>query len=182
VRFVAATNKDLEQEVDRGTFRKDLFFRLSAATLLIPPLRERPSEIEPLVHLFLGQFARQLGKPAPALAPDAMTMLKRYDWPGNVRELRNTIERAVLLAGDESIGADHLPVDKMRATLAPDDDNNVDLRARRDALEKQVVIDALERAGGNQTVAARMLGIARRTLITRMHQYGLPRPRDGNRG
>lgn len=181
VRFVAATNRDLEVEMTRGAFRKDLFFRLSAATLMIPPLRERPSEIEPLAQLFVTQFARQLGRPTPAITPGAMTMLASYDWPGNVRELRNMIERAVLLAGDEPITPDYLPIDKMRATLPPDDES-VDLRARREQLERQVVIDALERAGGNQTLAARMLGIARRTLISRMHAYGLPRPRDGSRG
>jgi transcriptional regulator with PAS, ATPase and Fis domain len=178
VRFVAATNKDLEAEMVRGTFRKDLYFRLSAATLLIPPLRERPTEIRALAQRFITQFAQQLGRPAPALTPAALKLLDSYDWPGNVRELRNVIERAVLLTGDEPIGTELLPVDKMRATLPAADSSN-DLRSRREAYERDVIIDALERANGNQTVAARTLGIARRTLITRIEQYGLPRPRKG---
>jgi DNA-binding NtrC family response regulator len=178
VRFVAATNKDLEAAMADGTFRKDLYFRLSAATLMIPPLRERPAEIGALAKRFIAQFARQLGRAAPALTPEASKVLDSYDWPGNVRELRNVIERAVLLTGDEPIGPELLPVDKMRATLHADDASN-DLRSRREAYEREVVIDALERANGNQTLAARMLGIARRTLITRIEQYGLPRPRKG---
>jgi two-component system, NtrC family, response regulator AtoC len=176
VRFVAATNKDLEAAMADGTFRKDLFFRLSAATLMIPPLRERPAEIAALAKRFITQFAKQLGRPAPALTPVAQKVLDSYDWPGNVRELRNVIERAVLLTGDEPIGPELLPIDKIRATLMSDDASS-DLRSRREAYEREVVIDALEKANGNQTVAARILGIARRTLITRIEQYGLPRPR-----
>ena len=179
VRFVAATNKDLEVAMEDGSFRKDLYFRLSAATLMIPPLRERPAEVGALAKRFIAQFAKQLGRPAPALTPAAMQVLESYDWPGNVRELRNVIERAVLLTGDEPIDPELLPIDKMRATLMADDASN-DLRSRREAYERQVVIDALEKANGNQTVAARMLGIARRTLITRIEQYGLPRPRKKN--
>jgi DNA-binding NtrC family response regulator len=178
VRFVAATNKDLEAAMSEGIFRKDLYFRLSAATLMIPPLRERPTEIMALAKRFMAQFAKQLGRPVPALTPAATKILESYDWPGNVRELRNVIERAVLLTGDEPIGPELLPVDKMRATLMADDASS-DLRSRREAYEREVVIDALEKANGNQTVAARMLGIARRTLITRIEQYGLPRPRKG---
>jgi two-component system response regulator AtoC len=180
VRFVAATNRDLEAEMARGTFRKDLFYRLSAATLMIPPLRERPAEIEPLARMFIAMFAKQMNRPPPELSPAAIALLHSYEWPGNVRELRNAIERAVLLTGDEPIGPELLPVEKMAASL-PAEDASVDLRSRREAYERQVVIDALEKAGGNQTAAAKMLGIARRTLITRMQNYGLPRPRDGKK-
>jgi DNA-binding NtrC family response regulator len=178
VRFVAATNRDLEAEVGKGTFRKDLFYRLSAATLVIPPLRERPGEVEPLAQLFVRQTSRQMSRPPPPISAEALHLLKLYDWPGNVRELRNAMERAVLLCAGEPIGPDHLPLDKMSAVLPPQDVSS-DLRSKREAYERQVIIDALERAGGNQTVAARLLGIARRTLITRMESYGLPRPRKG---
>ncbi|APR76147.1 Response regulator of zinc sigma-54-dependent two-component system [Minicystis rosea] len=198
VRFVSATNRDLEAEVKRGTFRQDLYFRLGGIPLVIPPLRERRGEIEPLAHLFAGRAASQLGRPAPRIAPSALAVLEAYAWPGNVRELRNVMERAVVLAETDEITPDHLllagsrPASEApaaapepaatatadlaapaRAALA----SGAGLRAELDALERQRILDALSAAAGNQTQAAAALGMSRRTFIARLDEYGIPRPR-----
>jgi two-component system, NtrC family, response regulator AtoC len=207
VRFVAATNRDLEAEVERRTFRQDLYFRLCAATLVIPPLRERVSEIAGLARTFSEGAARDMGRPPPALGGDALTALETYAWPGNIRELRNMIERAVLLCGTGPIGLQHLPVEKMRATLAPvrvsaaanepvsaraatpaahpDDAAEPErplraiVREQVESVERQRICDALARAAGNQSAAAKLLGMPRRTLVKRLAAYNIPRPRRG---
>jgi transcriptional regulator with PAS, ATPase and Fis domain len=171
VRFVAATNRDLEQEVAEKRFRQDLFFRLNGITLYVPPLRERRGEIEPLAHGFAGDTK---------LSRAALARLASYDWPGNVRELRNVIERAVVLAGDGQVLPEHLGLDEARArpSSAPSEGAGAgDLKTAIGALEYQRIIDALAACGGNQTQAARMLGISRGTLIARLQRYELPRPR-----
>jgi two-component system, NtrC family, response regulator AtoC len=208
VRFVAATNRDLEQEIARGRFRQDLYYRLAGITLVIPPLRERVSEIAPLVQSFIAGVSTQRGR-APQVSPETMTLLEAYSWPGNIRELRNVVERAVLLCGDGTIRAEHLPVEKMQATYptfraeppratggdhgsiasagsTADDRDVADdpaFHARGlDALypgdaERDRIIAALEVCRGNQTKAAAILGMSRRTLIYRLERYRLPRPR-----
>ena len=185
VRFIAATNTDLEAATERGRFREDLYFRLSAATLVIPPLRERPREIELLARRFANRaFARTTGFPkAKEFTPEALTMLKGYSWPGNIRELRNVIERAVLLCGNAAIGTEHLPVEKMRGTFVRAPTNNAMIAvADPDQTlpppdERTRILDALKQADGNQAKAASLLGVSRRTLINRLEQYNLPRPR-----
>ncbi len=182
VRFVAATNRDLEAEVARATFRSDLFFRLAGVTFAIPPLRDRPTEILPLARAFLRDLAARRGRPAPVLTEAAAMLVQRYAWPGNIRELRNAMERAMLLAEGAFVDEDDLPVEKMgagwpmRATeppLARADD----LKAQLHEEERKRVLGALEACGGNQTQAARKLGIARGTLIARLEAFGVPRPR-----
>jgi DNA-binding NtrC family response regulator len=303
VRFVAATNRDLEAEVAFGAFRQDLFFRLNGISLVIPPLRERVDEIEGLARAFITQVVTQgrRGEPArpaarrgPEVSPEAMSLLKRYSWPGNIRELRNLIERAVLLCGDGPITLEHLPVDKMGATLpgrpnlrsapppgstgpalspgtllpgrlggarptrwgasgpssepptaraprapgpsaayaevlrsrgydtrmdepqstfsddvaggGPVSERGSHLEAARGGdmaegdrfalgyglgpppigrskigeAERARILEALERCAGNQTKAARLLGMSRRTLVARLETYALPRPRKGS--
>jgi two-component system response regulator AtoC len=201
VRFVAATNRDLEAEIVRGTYRQDLFFRISAATLVIPPLRERVGEIADLARTFVELATRDLGRAAPpAIAPEALALLESYAWPGNIRELRNMMERAVLLCGNERIEPRHLPTDKMRATLAPkrratseprlaelpaaslgeDRPLRDVVREQVETLEKQRILDALARAAGNQSAAAKLLGMPRRTLVKRLTAYNVPRPRKGS--
>ncbi|MBC7975778.1 MAG: sigma 54-interacting transcriptional regulator [Myxococcales bacterium] len=178
VRFVAATNRDLEAEVERGAFRRDLYFRLNGVTLVIPSLRERVSEIEPLARSFAERASERTGVPAPELDPATRQLLQSYSWPGNIRELRNVIERAVVLCGPGPILPEHLPTDRMRDTIvtrgrsAP-----VGIEGRRGPDEYERIVAALERAHGNQTVAATLLNISRRTLINRMIEFGLPRPR-----
>jgi len=195
VRFIAATNRDLEAEVVRGSFRRDLYFRLNGVTILVPPLRDRVVEIEPLVHLFAARAAADAGITVPKIEAQALDMLRSYSWPGNVRELRNVISRAVILAVDGKLGLSALPLEKMRTTLvsraptqrrtrSPSDPVSntpapmlVPRRPRRGEEEAEWIRRGLEMAGGNQTRAAKLLGISRRTLINRLADYGFERPR-----
>jgi two-component system response regulator AtoC len=184
VRFVAATNRDLEAEVAGGRFRADLFFRLNGFALEIPPLRERVGGDRPAGPRFL-RFApkarAQLGLPGdPVLDPSARDWLERHPWPGNIRELRNTMDRAALLADRGPIGAEHLPAATRRSSLRPPAAPPAPapiVEATGDGDERQRIVEALERCVGNQTRAAKLLGVSRRTLVTKMDLYRLPRPR-----
>ncbi len=161
VRFISATRLDLEARVREGAFREDLYFRLNGVTLVVPPLRERLDELPGLVAYFIEDACRLLARqPPPTITPDAMARLRAHAWPGNVRELRNVIERAVLVSGDEPIGPEHVA---LSAAVADD--------------ERQRIIDALTRCNGNQSEAAKELGMPRRTLVRRIESYNLPRPR-----
>jgi two-component system response regulator AtoC len=196
VRFIAATNRDLEAEVLRGSFRRDLFFRLNGLSLTIPPLRERVTEIAELARIFLEAAARESGRPPPELVQPALELLLAYRWPGNIRELKNVMERAVVLCDGAVIDLSHLPVDKMRpsasvvvATIsaeAPPDLFSappLEIPGSRpsfspeDERERTRIMQALRSAAGNQTAAARALGIPRRTFVARLERYAIPRPR-----
>jgi transcriptional regulator with PAS, ATPase and Fis domain len=192
VRFVAATNRDLWAEVEASTFRRDLFFRLGGIELLIPPLRERRSQIGPLALRFLEQARARLGKPQLRLDHDALSALEAHSWPGNVRELKAVVERAALLVHRDQIGVKHLALSRRSvgraagppgppSTPAPTarpsvESTPVDLgdahRADRDR-----VVRALEAHAGNQTRAAKHLGISRSTLTSKLIMYRIPRPR-----
>ncbi|MBL9016868.1 MAG: sigma 54-interacting transcriptional regulator [Myxococcales bacterium] len=177
-RVICATHRDLELECKRGTFRSDLFFRISAFTIVVPPLRDRSSEIEQLARAFIQGAAQQLRRPPPALSPAALHALRRYSWPGNVRELRNAIERAMVLHQGSTIGLEDLPdaIREIRAEAtapAAAVDGPRDIRIHLADLEREAISSALDAAGGNQTEAAKQLGISRRTLIYRMEKYGL---------
>jgi two-component system response regulator AtoC len=188
VRFVAATNRDLEEEVAEKRFREDLYFRLNVITLEIPPLRERQGEIEILARLFLKKLAEPLRRAILTISPEALTLLRAYAWPGNIRELRNVIERAFVLCTGSEVTPEHLPVEKMlrsRRTTAELPSTSaavvppvpgVPPRALKE-IEKQAIIDALERCHLNQTRAAELLGMPRRTFCKRMKEYDIPRPR-----
>jgi two-component system response regulator AtoC len=187
VRVVCATHRDLEAETKRGGFRSDLFFRISAFTILVPPLRDRPSEIEPLARSFIQQAATEARQRVPTLSPAAALALRRYPWPGNVRELRNAVERAVVLQSSGVIDVEDLP-DSIREgrTIAAEVagftlDGRRDVRDHIAELERVTIAAALEAAGGNQTEAAKQLGISRRTLIYRMEKHGLKPPPAGRR-
>ena len=192
VRLVSATHRDLEAEVARGTFRQDLFFRLNGIALTIPPLRERVSEIAELSRVFMARVSAQLARPlVPTLSPEALALLEGYRWPGNIRELRNTIERAVVLCSGPTILPEHLPLDRMRpappsaappspaASVVPPSmaPSAGPLRHEIEALERQRIVDALEQSAGNQTQAATLLGMPRRTLVAKLVAYNIPRPR-----
>ena len=169
-RFVAATNCDLEAHVKQGKFRLDLLYRLNGATIRVPPLRERKTEIVGLAQRFLRATCQQLGIADLDLPDHTIAALEGHDWPGNVRELRNVVERAALLADGKTIEPRHLGLSKTTSTsLAGDDDD--------DDPERKRVLEAMEKFGGNQTRAAKHLGMARGTLIKRLEQYGVQRPR-----
>ncbi len=173
LRFIAATHVDLEAAVERGRFRSDLYFRLSAATLVIPPLRERPREVVVLARRFAAAAAHRMGRPGIGFTGEALELLRAYGWPGNIRELRNVIERAVVVCNNDLISDEDLPAERMRGTYL-----RVENAVRgTDEDERERVIQALTQADGNQSKAASLLGVSRRTLINRLEQYNLPRPR-----
>ena len=175
IRVIAATNRDLELECERGAFRRDLYFRLAGMTLAIPPLRERRAEIQPLAETFVAEFARNAGlSTGPSLSDEAVAALHRYSWPGNIRELRNAMERAVVLCGAGPIGAEHLPVERRRAFVPATVSAAASPRAEG---ERARIEEALTQCGGSQVRAAKLLGISRRTLVNRLSQLGMPRPR-----
>jgi DNA-binding NtrC family response regulator len=179
VRVVCATNRDLEAEAARGAFRSDLYFRISGFTILIPPLRDRPDEIIQFAEYFLRQAVGPGGY-APALTERAVAALRRYAWPGNVRELRNAIERANVVHTDGVIDVEDLP-DRVREARAPAGtvasiESGRDVRDRMAELERNAIIAALDACRGNQTEAAKQLGLSRRTLIYRMEKHGLKPP------
>ncbi|HEU4404223.1 MAG TPA: sigma 54-interacting transcriptional regulator [Polyangiaceae bacterium] len=182
VRFVAATNRDLEREVAEGNFRRDLFFRLNGIIIQLPPLRERPEEILQLAETFLGRASDRAGRPLPVLPPETRETLMRHPWPGNVRELRNVMERAVLLCRGGVIRDDDLHLERAEAAPASNvvADSETSTSADDDE-ERRRVLDALARCAGNQTQAAKLLGISRGTLLARLDAYNLPRPRKGRR-
>ena len=172
VRFVCATHRDLPADVAERRFRADLYHRLNGVTLRVPPLRERRGDIVPLAHRFHETARRAQGLFAP-LRPEIEALLVAQAWPGNLRELKSAIERAVALAEDEPIAAEHLELESREA--APD--TQKDLSAELESVERARIVEALAKTRGNQTKAAALLGISRRTLITRIERYGLPRPR-----
>ncbi|HEX8791665.1 MAG TPA: sigma 54-interacting transcriptional regulator [Polyangiaceae bacterium] len=179
VRFLSATNRDLDAIVASGAFRQDLYYRLNGISIHVPPLRERKGEIRALSRTFLRDASKKAGRAEPVLSPAAIARLEGHTWPGNVRELRNVIERAVLLCQSDTIGPDHV---MLGPTAGPPRDAALPPSSRSAAAsaaddEKQRIIDALERCGGNQKEAAKVLGISRRTLVYRLDAYGLPRPR-----
>jgi len=166
VRFVAATNRNLAEDMRRGGFRADLYYRLNGFCIEIPPLRARPAEIAPLAQLFLRRAART--PCPPRLTPEAIERLEQHVWPGNVRELRHAMERALILAGD----AGEITVAELPLEGAPP----VVVTAAAPADERERIVDALARCAGNQSAAARLLGISRKVLIKRVQVLGLPRP------
>ena len=180
VRFVAATNRDLAAEIQRGAFRQDLFFRLDGITLAIPPLRERTGEIAALARRFAAQAAGALGRETPGISAEALAALEAHAWPGNVRELRNVVERAVVLSSGGELLREHLllPVvpSKAAAARAPLPSAEA-ARGANEAAERLRIIEALERCAGNQTHAAALIAMPRRTFVARLKAYGIPRPR-----
>ena len=189
VRFVAATNRDVEAAALAGSFREDLFYRLNGISFTIPPLRERRAEIAALSRMFLARYNAELGREAAlGLSSEVVHLLESYAWPGNVRELRNAIERAAVLCSGDELRPEHLPTriatgSPGRPSSAPPglegtrEDIMARARSELSGVERQRIVDALEQSGGNQTRAAEVLGISRRTLVYRLSELGVPRPR-----
>ena len=179
VRVICATHRDLESEVRRQRFRDDLFFRLSGFTLAVPPLRQRRLDIVPLAQQFARQFALELGQPPAIFSPEVIDAFERHDWPGNVRQLRNAVERAVVLAPGGTIGVADLP-DEVRRSIDRADLAGSDpaipvssVRMKVAEVERRAVEEALAECGGNQSRAARQLGMSRWALIRLMRKYGI---------
>jgi DNA-binding NtrC family response regulator len=174
VRLIAATNRNLEELVKAGTFREDLFFRLRVVEIAMPPLRERTGDIPLLAQSFLHEFARENGKPVNDFTADALETLMNHSWPGNVRELRTAIEHAVVLCRGEKISARDLPP-SVRTGGGSSDTSRV--LARNDLTvkeaEKQLIIRALKETKGNRTMAAKKIGMSRRTFHRKLHTYHL---------
>jgi DNA-binding NtrC family response regulator len=181
VRIVAATHRDLEAMCRDGSFRLDLLYRLNTITLEVPPLRERRGEVEPLATLFAEVAARESQIPPRPVERSALELLRAYDWPGNVRELRNVVERAVVIAQGTSITADDLPervrLGEPRRPTAPAPEppgpDPVEFKDRVRQYETELILDALRRTSGNQTLAARHLRMPLRTLVHKIKLYGL---------
>jgi two-component system nitrogen regulation response regulator NtrX len=175
VRVVAATNKNLEDEIGKGNFREDLFYRLNVIPFHVPPLRERKEDIPALVDFFLEEFARDYGRKPKELTPQALQMLQDYHWPGNIRELRNLIERIVILHPQGRIDARHIPLQTARKPVSESSglDRYGSLQDVREAAERDYIQRKLDECNGNVTRAAELLGLERSNLYRKMRALGI---------
>jgi two-component system response regulator PilR (NtrC family) len=179
VRVLAATNRNVEEDVRSGRFRQDLYYRLNVIRIEVPPLRQRPEDIRPLAEHFLLRSAAEQNKDIRALAPDALRALEAYAFPGNVRELENIVERAVALATGQTIGLGDLPREVSGATAQPTPalvglpEEGCRLDDVLGEVERRLLLQALERAGGVRTQAAKYLGVTLRSLRYRLHKHAL---------
>jgi two-component system response regulator AtoC len=176
VRVIAATARDLEEEVGKGTFREDLFYRLNVLSIKIPPLRDRSEDIPLLCEHFIKGFNRTLGKNIKGIAPAAMSRLLEYDWPGNVRELENAIERAAVLTEDSLLLSEHFPAELGRRFGENKMDELFDghsLKAAKKLMEAKLITKALKKTGGNRTQAARLLEISHPSLLSKIKSYNI---------
>jgi DNA-binding NtrC family response regulator len=179
VRLVAATNSDLRQAVTAGAFREDLYYRLNVVPIALPPLRERPDDIPLLVQHFLQKFNRRLDKHVQGVSPAALALLQAAPWPGNIRELENVVERAVLLSDGGMLEPDDFPgVEGGGVFVASDEASDAlglkeYVRVHTARLERARIKKALAQEEGNVTRASRLLGISRKSLQTKMKEYGL---------
>jgi len=171
VRVIAATNRDLKAEIDRGRFREDLYYRLNVVTLSVPALRERREDIPLLAQHFLEMFAQKNRKEIRGFTPNAMDRLLRYDWPGNVRELMNAVERGVILCGGKYISELDFPLSMQEVRSEAEETDTVPFDVPLEAVEKAAILRTLESTGGNKSEAARRLGITRRTLHKKLKKY-----------
>jgi Nif-specific regulatory protein len=172
IRLIAATNKDLQKEMKKGSFREDLFYRLSVFQLKLPPLRERKEDILLLMDFFLKEFARRMGKMVLGFSPDVLTLFQNSDWPGNIRELANVIERAVIVTKDPVIDVPCLPIEfRGESTLAHKADGSFENALNN--CKKVIIANALQASSNNKSEAARQLGISRTYLFRLLKQFGL---------
>jgi transcriptional regulator with PAS, ATPase and Fis domain len=170
VRIIAATNRDLREEVARGRFREDLYYRLNVVNVELPPLRERKADVPSLARFFLDRFAKENGKTLDGFAPDTVELLLAHEWPGNVRELENAIERAVVMATGPIVEPRQLPPAVRPAVKSSSSLPPVPGSTLAD-LEKYAILETLSSVGGSTSKAADILGISVRTIQYRLHQY-----------
>ena len=179
VRLIAASNRDLATEVKAGRFREDLYYRLNVVPMRVPPLRERPEDVEPLVRTFVRRYADRYGMGGVEVEPALVEALRANQWPGNVRELENAVARLLALAPDERItlalwlSLSEGPAASAPLTAAGDPGPGHPLRARVEAFERALIAESFELAGHNQSETARRLGVSRPALIEKLHKYGL---------
>jgi DNA-binding NtrC family response regulator len=178
VRVIAATHRDLKAEVAAGRFREDLLYRLNVIELVVPPLRERREDVPPLLDCLLDRHAKRLNRPRPTVPAETVAALCGMAWPGNVRELENAVERAILLAESDSLGASDFgqPAESVPAAAAGAVEGSSLKDAARAAAaetERRMIVEALEATGGNVTQATERLGLSRRGLQIKMKELGL---------
>ena len=189
VRIIGATNKDLAAMMARKEFREDLFYRLNVVEIRMPPLRERKTDIMPLIEHCVSRLNRELGKTVEGFSDDVLELLLKYDWPGNVRELENVIERAMVLGKSDVLGIENFPAQITSLSALDESHDNLfkDLKLPEEGLslvnaiekiEKTLMREALERTGGNKTKAAELLGITRKIMRYKSEKYGLDDPQD----
>jgi len=176
VRVIAATNKNLEEAIKKGSFREDLFFRLNVVPIFVPCLRDRKEDVERLASHFLTRYSLEANKKINKIDKKALELMSRYNWPGNVRELENAIQRAVVLADSDTIYPTNLPLDIQ--TFQKDDylhylKEDASLTEKVENYEKELILKAMEKAGHVQTKAAKLLDINRTALIYKLKKYGL---------
>ena len=173
IRVIAASNRDLETEVEAGNFRRDLFYRLNVVPLVLPPLRERREDIPGLAAHFAAKAAEKHGRATPQLSAELIDSLHEYDWPGNVRELENLMERLVLLDRQPALGLEFLPEKMLKALPAPGVPGETTFEGEIIALKRRLIAGALEAEGGNKVAAAKRLGISRSYLHRLISEFGL---------
>jgi DNA-binding NtrC family response regulator len=173
VRLIAATNRDLRAALEQGTFREDLYYRLNVVPIDIAPLRERKEDIPELINLFITRFSADSGKAVTGIAPDAVQILLAYHWPGNVRELQNVIERACALATGSVLEASDIRLDALRSKADAANDNFLPPGMTLEQWEDEMIREALRRANGNKSQAARLLGLSRNALRYRLSKIGI---------
>lgn len=179
IRIIAATNKNLEEEVKEGNFREDLFYRLNVVPIEVPPLRRRKEDIPLLAKHFLNVYREKNQIPIKGFLSQTVDLMMRYDWPGNIRELENAIERAVLLCRGEYISLDDLPHPVQRVQGEEQPRVFVPSGMTLKEVEKEVIVQTLEETEGNRTQTARILGVSRKTLQNKLKEYGI---REGQKG
>jgi two-component system nitrogen regulation response regulator NtrX len=173
VRVIAATNKNLEEEISKGNFREDLFYRLNVVPFSVPPLRERKQDIPPLVREFLREFGRQYGRPRMDVSEEALEALAQHNWPGNVRELKNLVERVLILNPRVlRIERKHLPPLTQRSSARGSEDFST-LQQARDAYERDYILKKMEEVKSNVSRAAELLGLERSHLYRKMKALGI---------
>ncbi len=178
VRLITATLKNLGEEIKKGTFREDLYYRLNVLPIHLPPLRERKEDIPLLAETFLSRFSKEMDKKVKRLSPEAIQFLTDYSWPGNVRELENTIERAMVLETGEELRPDSLPDSVRNVEVNPAiraAASELSIKKMMVIMEQELIKKALEKTGGNRTWAAKLLEISHRALLYKIKRYGLER-------
>src|SRR5436190_586371 len=173
IRLIAATNRDLEKEVEEGRFRQDLFFRLNVVPLVLPPLRERQDDIPILAAHFAAKSAQRYGHATPELSAKLIDVLQEYEWPGNVRELENLMERLVVLSNGEGLGLEFVPEKMLRILPGIDSQDESTLEGAVEAVKKKMILGALQSEGGNKVAAAKKLGISRSYLHRLINDFGI---------